>query len=699
KKTEPDKKPPVRERPSRPGERPAQQRPPRPGERPAQQRPPRPGERPRTGPAPAADRKNEASGVAKDDGKRKKKEKGKEKEKEEKKRYGKQDEEKNIYYRKKKSSQPEVRAKEIGPPKSIEITESIPVGDLAKKLNIKANEIIAKLMQLGVMATINQVIDAETAQILAGEYGTDVKVVSLFDETVIKHEEEDLEADRTTRPPIVTVMGHVDHGKTKLLDAIRHTNVIDQEFGGITQHIGAYTVKVREKAVTFLDTPGHEAFTTMRARGASITDIVILVVAANDGIMPQTVEALNHAKDANVPIIVAINKIDLPEANPQKVRQELTAYGLIPEEWGGTTLIVNISAKQKQGIDDLLEMVLIQAEMLELTANNKLSARGTVIESKLDPGRGAVATILVQNGMLRVGDPYVVGIYSGRVRAMFNDHSENIQEAGPSTPVEVLGLAGVPSAGDPFQVVENEKYAKLIAQKRQELKRIETAKKVRKVTLEDLNEMIKDGEVQELKIIIKGDVDGSVQALKESLEKLSTGEIRVKVVHSGTGGINESDVMLASASNAIIIGYHVRPNVRVSEIAEREKVSIKFYNIIYDVTNDVKAAMEGLLAPEIKEVVTGAGEVKQVFKISKVGSVAGSVVLSGKVERKNRLRLVRDGVVIFDGQLASLKRFKDDASEVVAGQECGFNLENFNDIKEGDAFESYTIIKITRKLE
>jgi len=497
----------------------------------------------------------------------------------------------------------------------------------------------------------------------------------------------------------VTVMGHVDHGKTKLLDAIRHTNVIDQEFGGITQHIGAYTVKVREKAVTFLDTPGHEAFTTMRARGASITDIVILVVAANDGIMPQTVEALNHAKDANVPIIVAINKIDLPEANPQKVRQELTAYGLIPEEWGGTTLIVNISAKQKQGIDDLLEMVLIQAEMLELTANNKLSARGTVIESKLDPGRGAVATILVQNGMLRVGDPYVVGIYSGRVRAMFNDHSENIQEAGPSTPVEVLGLAGVPSAGDPFQVVENEKYAKLIAQKRQELKRIETAKKVRKVTLEDLNEMIKDGEVQELKIIIKGDVDGSVQALKESLEKLSTGEIRVKVVHSGTGGINESDVMLASASNAIIIGYHVRPNVRVSEIAEREKVSIKFYNIIYDVTNDVKAAMEGLLAPEIKEVVTGAGEVKQVFKISKVGSVAGSVVLSGKVERKNRLRLVRDGVVIFDGQLASLKRFKDDASEVVAGQECGFNLENFNDIKEGDAFESYTIIKITRKLE
>ncbi|MCX8125418.1 MAG: translation initiation factor IF-2, partial [Spirochaetes bacterium] len=467
------------------------------------------------------------------------------------------------------------------------------------------------------------------------------------------------------------VMGHVDHGKTKLLDAIRETNVVATEHGGITQHIGAYRVKVGDKFVTFLDTPGHEAFTTMRARGASVTDIVVLVVAADDGVMPQTVEAINHAKAANVPIIVAINKIDLPEANPNRVKQELTAYELIPEEWGGTTLFAEISAKQKININELLELILIQAEMLELKANPKLRARGVVIESKLDPGRGPIATVLIQNGTLRVGDPFVVGLYSGRVRAMFTDLGQQVEEATPSMPVEVLGISGVPSAGDPFQVVESEKYARQIAQKRQELVRLESAQKIKKVTLEDLNTMIKEGEIKELKIVIKADVDGSVQALRDSLQKLSTNDIRVKVIHAATGGINESDVMLASASNALIIGYQVRPSAKVLEIAEKERVSIKYYNIIYDAINDVKAAMEGMLSPEIKEEITSTGEVKQIFKISKVGTVAGAIVLTGRLKRSDKIRLIRDGVVVYDGKLNSLKRFKNDAAEVEAGQECG----------------------------
>jgi translation initiation factor IF-2 len=605
---------------------------------------------------------------AKEVPKKKKKGKEKEREKDTRKRYKKEKDEKDIVVRKKKGPDQERKSRTVTP-KSIEITESISVGDLAKKLNIKANEVIARLMKLGVMATINQVIDAETAEILASEYNTDVKVVSLFDETVIKDVDVDKPEDRVVRPPIVTVMGHVDHGKTKLLDAIRETNVTGEEYGGITQHIGAYMVAVGDQHITFLDTPGHEAFTTMRARGASVTDIVVLVIAADDGVMPQTVEAINHAKDAGVPIIVAINKIDLPEANPKKVMQDLTAYELIPEEWGGSTLFAEISAKNKINIEELLELILVQAEMLELKANNKILARGTVVESKLDPGRGSVATILVQNGTRHIGEPFVVGIYSGRVRAMFSDQGQSITEAGPSTPVEVIGITDVPSAGVPFQVVESEKYAKQISQKRQELRRVETAKRVKKVSLEDLNEMIREGAVQELRIIIKGDVDGSVQALDESLEKLSTDDVRVKVVHAGTGGINESDVMLASASNALIIGYHVRPTVRVSEIADREAVSIKFYNVIYDATNDIKAAMEGMLSPEIKEEITGAGEVKQIFKVSKVGTVAGAIIQTGKLEKTNRMRLIRDGVVIFDGELNSLKRYKDDVNEVEAGQE------------------------------
>ncbi len=650
-------------------------------------------------PAAPADGKPKAEGAAPapDVDAQKKRKKTTSKEKEQKGKYKKEVQEKQFSI-KKKHQQTYVK-KEITTPGEISITENISVGELSKKLNIKANEVISKLMTLGVLATINQVIDAETASILAGEYNTEVKVVSLYDETVIKQTEEDRVEDYELRPPVVTVMGHVDHGKTKLLDAIRETDVTAQEFGGITQHIGAYMVTVNSKRITFLDTPGHAAFTTMRARGASVTDIVILVVAANDGVMPQTIEAINHAKAAGVPIIVAINKIDLADANPQRVRQELSNYDLIPEQWGGSTLYAEISAKMKMNIEELLELILIQSEMLELKANRKIMAKGAVIESRLDPGRGPVSTILIQNGTLKIGDPFVVGVYSGKIRAMFDDQGRTIDSAGPSTPVEILGISGVPGAGDPFEGVESEKFAKQISQKRLDYVRIESAKKVRKVTLESLNEMIREGEVQELRIIVKADVDGSAQALKESLEKLSTGEVRVKVIHSSTGGINEPDVMLASASNALIIGYHVRPTGRVSEIAEKENVSIKFYNIIFEATDEIKAAMEGMLSPEIKEEVTGTGEIRQVFKVSKVGSIAGSLMLTGKIERGNRVRLVRDSVVIFDGKLKSLKRYKDDVSEVEAGQEFGFSLEDFNDIKDGDTFESYKLVEIAKTLD
>ncbi|MBN1531122.1 MAG: translation initiation factor IF-2 [Spirochaetes bacterium] len=634
-----------------------------------------------------------AAGESKDASKKRKKTKEKEKDK---KKYKKEHEEKDFLIKRK--SHEEQRKKEAIAPKDINITESISVGELSKKLNVKAKEVIAKLMKIGVMATINQIIDAETAEILASEYGTNVNVVSLYEETVIRTTEEDKPEDYIHRPPVVTVMGHVDHGKTKLLDAIRKTDIMSQEHGGITQHIGAYTTQIGERKITFLDTPGHEAFTTMRARGARVTDIVVLVVAANDGVMPQTIEAINHAKDAGVPIIVAINKIDLPEANSQRVRQELAGYGLSPEEWGGTSLYAEISAKFGTNIPELLELILIQAEMLELKANPGLFAKGTVLEAKLDMGRGSVSTILVQNGTLRVGDPFVVGVFNGKVRAMFDDHGRAIDLAGPSTPIEVIGISGVPAAGDPFEGVESEKFAKQISQKRLEYKRVESAKKLKKVTLESLNEMIREGAVQELRIIVKADVDGSAQALTESLEKLSNPEIRVKVIHSATGGINESDVMLASASNAIIIGYHVRPTGRVSELAERENVSIKFFNIIFEVTDSIKAAMLGMLSPDIHEEVTASGEVKQVFKISKIGTVAGAVLASGKIERGNKMRLIRDGVVVFDGNIKSLKRFKDDVSSVQAGQEFGFSLESFNDVKDGDAFESYKLVEVAKTL-
>ncbi len=646
------------------------------------------------------DGKEASKEFGKDTVRKKFKGKGKEKEKDAKKRIKeeKEEKEKDIFIRKKKIAEKE-EAAAVSIPKKIDITESISVGDLAHKLNIKAKEVISKLMNLGVMATINQVLDAETAAILAGEYNTEVNVVSLYEETIIRQDEEDRPEDSVTRPPIVTVMGHVDHGKTKLLDTIRKTNVVDQEYGGITQHIGAYRIKTGNNYITFLDTPGHEAFTTMRARGAKVTDIVILVVAVNDGVMNQTIEAIDHARAAEVPIIVAINKIDLPNTSAQKVRQELANYSIVPEEWGGNDLFVEISAKMNINMDKLLELILIQAEMLELKANPKLMARGTVLEARLDPGKGPVPTILVQHGTLKVGDPFVVGIYSGKVRAMFDDTGNPVDEAGPSTPVEVLGITGIPSAGDPFQVVESEKYAKQIAQKRQELKRFEIAKKVKKVTLENLNEMIKEGEIQELNIIIKADVDGSVQALKESLEKLSSGDIRVKVIHAGTGSINDSDVMLAAASEAIIIGYHVRPAAKVAELAEKEKVAIKYYNIIFEATDNIKAALQGMLKPDIKEETVGTGEIRQTFKISKVGTIAGAVVLTGKVQNTNSIRLIRDGVVVFDGKIKTLKRFQNEASEVDTDQECGFTIENFNDIKEGDTFEAYRLVEVEKVLD
>ena len=583
-------------------------------------------------------------------------------------------------------------------PEKIEIMETVSVSDLAKKMNLKAADIIGKLMSMGMMVSITQSIDADTATLLASEYNCDVHVVNLYDETVIASEEDTDEA-MESRPPVVTVMGHVDHGKTKTLDAIRSANVVASEFGGITQHIGAYMVDTPKGKITFLDTPGHEAFTMMRARGAAITDIVILVVAADDGVMPQTVEAINHAKDAKVPIVVAVNKVDKPEANPDKVMTQLSEYGLTPEEWGGDTQYVKISALKKEGIDELLEAVLLQAEILELKANGQCRAEGKIIESRIDHGRGVVSTIIVQRGKLRTGDPYVAGIYSGRVRAIFNDRGQKITEATPSMPVEILGLEAMPNAGDPFQVTETEKEARAISSKRQELKRFEDAKAVKKVTLDNLYATIDDGEIMELKVIIKADVQGSAEALKQSLEKLSTKDIRLVVIHSSAGAINESDVVLAAAdSNAIIIGFNVRPTPKAKVLAEQEKVDIRKYNIIYKCVEEITAAMEGMLKPDVKEEVIGTVEVRDTFKVPKVGTIAGAYVLDGMVKRTSTVNVIRDGIVVHNGKIASLKRFKDDAKEVATGYECGIGLENFNDVRVGDQFEVIEFVEVARKL-
>lgn len=579
----------------------------------------------------------------------------------------------------------------------IKIEEVISVGDLAKRMGVKASDLIRKMMELGTMATINKVIDLDTASIIAHEFGYEVENVA-FEEGTLIREVEDKEEDLTIRPPVVTIMGHVDHGKTTLLDAIRETNVVGGEFGGITQHIGAYEVDIKDRKIVFLDTPGHEAFTTMRARGAQVTDIVVLVVAADDGVMPQTVEAVNHAKAAGVPIIVAINKIDKPDAKPERIRKELLEYGLVSEDLGGDTIYVELSAKKRENIGELLEMILIQSEVLELRANSGKQARGVVIEAKLDRGRGPIATVLVKDGTLKVGDHFVTGVYSGRVRALINDKVAFVDQAGPSIPVEVLGLSGVPVAGDPFFVVDNEKTAKeVVGHRQQKIREKEMVIPHARASLEEFYQKMQDG-VKELKLIIKGDVQGSVEALSESLISLSNEEVKVVVVHGATGSITESDVMLASASEGVIIGFTVRPEPKVMELAEFEKVEIKLYNIIYDCLDDIKRAITGMLAPKLVEKTLGHAEVREIFSIPKSGSVAGSYVLDGKIVRGSKVRLIRDKQVIFEGKMESLKRFKEDTKEVASGYECGIKIESFNDIKPKDIIESYMIEEIAAEL-
>jgi len=580
----------------------------------------------------------------------------------------------------------------------ISVKERMTVQELAKRFDKQGTELIKDLMGLGIMASLTQEIDFDAMDVLAKKYGYELDLEQSFEEENLDvTEEEDDPQNLKPRACVVTVMGHVDHGKTSLLDAIRKTNVTAKEAGGITQHIGAYQVNVNGKKIVFLDTPGHEAFTAMRARGAQVTDIAVLVVAADDGVMPQTVEAINHAKAAKVPIIVAINKIDKPTANPERVKQELTEYGLIPEEWGGDTICVPVSATQKTGLDNLLEMILLVAEMLELKANPQKPAKGVVIEAKLDKGRGPVATVLVQEGTLKVGDPIVAGHISGKVRAMNNDKGQQIKEAGPSTPVEVLGLTDVPQAGDVLQVFKDEKIARQIAEKRKLEKRNAELQRKPKVSLDDLFKQIQAGEVKELNIIIKADVQGSAEALRQSVEQLTTNEVKVNVIHSGVGGISENDVLLASASNAIIIGFNVRPDNNARNFAKKENVDIRTYRIIYEVIDDIKKAIIGLLEPEYREVVIGRAEVREIFKVSKVGTIAGCYVLDGKVTRNAKIRVIRDNKVIYEGRLESLKRFKDDVKEVLSGFECGMNIERFNDLKEGDIIEAYVEEVVARQ--
>ena len=600
--------------------------------------------------------------------------------------------------KKKKNQNQEERTKQkIFKLTNIEIPETITVKDFAAEMKKTTAEVIKKLLGFGVMATINNEIDFDTAYLIAQEFGiTATKKETVTEEDILFDESEDREEDLQPRPPVVVVMGHVDHGKTSLLDAIRKTNVIEGEAGGITQAIGAYMVKINDREITFLDTPGHEAFTAMRARGAQITDIAILVVAANDGVMPQTIEAINHAKSAEIPIIVAINKIDLPDANVEKVKQELMAYDLVPEEWGGDTIYVPISAKKNQNIDQLLEMVLLEADVLELKANPKKQAKGAVIEARLDKSRGAIATMLVQRGTLDVGDTIVVGSSIGRIRAMINDKGKKVKSAGPSTPVEIMGLTDVPEAGDTFYEVKDEKMAKHLIERRKRQAREKAINSVTKVTLDNLFSQMEEGKLKVLNLIVKADVQGSVEAVKQSLEKLQNEEVRVKVIHSAVGAVNQSDVTLAKVSHAIIIAFNVRPDHTAKEMAEKEEVEIKQYSVIYQAIEDVESAMKGMLAPKYEEKVIGNVEVRQTFKISNVGTIAGAYVLNGKVERNANVRVIRDNIVIHDGHLATLKRFKDDVKEVTKGFECGMQIEDYNDIKEGDIIEVYVMEEIKR---
>ena len=573
----------------------------------------------------------------------------------------------------------------------VSIPDEINVGELASRMKKTAVEVIKQLIKLGVMASVSDVIDYDTAALVAMELGCKVEhevVVTVEDRLIDDHV--DTEDELVPRAPVVVVMGHVDHGKTSLLDRIRSANVVAGEAGGITQHIGAYRVMVNGNPVTFLDTPGHEAFTTMRARGAMVTDIAILVVAADDGIMPQTIESINHAKAAGTPIVVAINKMDLPGANPDRVKQDLTKYDLVPEEWGGDTIVCPISAKTGAGVTELLENLVLQAEIMELKANPNRPARGTVVEARLDKGRGPIMTVLVQNGTLRTGDIIIAGTAVGRVRVMTNDRGERIAEAGPSVPVEIAGMSEVPSAGDVFNAVADERMARALAEERLTAQRSAAAAgSGKKVSLEDLFARIQEGDLKDFNIIVKADVQGSAEAVKTSLEKLSNEEVRVRVIHSGVGAINESDVMLASTSNAVIVGYNVRPDNAARDSAERSKVELRMYRVIYDCINDVEAAMKGMLAPKFREVIIGHAEVRQTFRVSKVGTVCGCYVQDGRIQRNCSVRVNRDNIVIFEGELASLRRFKDDVKEVAAGYECGMQVEKFNDIKEGDIIECF----------
>jgi len=607
-------------------------------------------------------------------------------------------EDKLLQQKKKKEEEKVVEKPAVKKP--LKIAEAISVGELAKRMSVKTAQVIKTFLDFGMMVTINHIIDADTAAIVASEFGYEVEKVSIDVEDLIaeEHAEKD-EGKKVPRPPVVTIMGHVDHGKTSLLDAIRKTNVAATEAGGITQHIGAYQVEVGRGTITFLDTPGHEAFTAMRARGAQVTDIVVLVVAADEGPMPQTIEALNHAKAANVPIIVAINKIDKPGANPDRVKSQLAEKGLIPEEWGGSTLYAEVSAKTGKGIEELLDLILIQAEMMELKANPDKLAKGVVIESKLDKGRGPVATILVQEGTLKVGDPFIVGTYYGRVRSLINDKGKRIDSAKPSTPVEVLGLPGVPDAGEYFIVVSDERKARQIANLREaKLKEKEMAKKA-KLSLEEVYDRIQKGEIHELNIVLKADVQGSVEAITEALKRVSTDKVKVNIIHSAVGSISESDVMLAEASKAIIIGFNVKTDVKAQQLAEKNNVDIKIYNIIYDLIDNIKLALEGMLKPVIQEVLVGKAEVRQTFYVSKVGTIAGCYVAEGRVTRNDKVRLIRDKKTIYEGKISSLKRFKDDVREVQQGFECGISLEGWNDIKVGDIIEFYEIQQIAVKLD
>lgn len=580
---------------------------------------------------------------------------------------------------------------------TFEIPEILTVGELADVLEISATEVIKSLMQAGTMVSINQEIDFETAAIVAAELGFEVEAIKIEDvvSKILEEYDEEQSENEIPRPPVVTVMGHVDHGKTSLLDRIRKANVIAGEAGGITQHIGAYTVNIKNHAITVIDTPGHEAFTAMRSRGAQITDIAVLVVAADDGVMPQTVEAINHAKAAGVPILVAINKIDKPGADPERVKQELTKYNLVVEEWGGETIAVNVSAKTGEGIESLLEMIIMMSEMEELTADPGREARGSVIESQIKRGKGSVATLLVQQGTLHVGDSIISGTTYGKIRTMIDDKGKRLKKAGPSTPVEISGLSDIPAAGDDFIVLENEKEARSLAEKRKEMQKGERQRRSN-ISLDDLFSQIQDGNIQDVNIIIKADVQGSIEAIKQSLEKLDNEAVRINIIHGAVGAINETDVLLASTSNAIVIGFNVRPDKNAVKLAETEEVDIRLYRVIYDAVEDIKKAMEGMLAPEFREKVMGNAEIREVFKIPSIGTIAGCYITDGKINRNDDVRIIRDGIVVLEAKIASLRRFKDDVKEVNTGYECGIGIEKYNDLKVGDNIEAFTMEKIER---